>query len=159
MIISTGKSFKIISLPEFKIKFMGPSFKEEIISLNVFNEIVFVAFPHKLVKLHLFHKLDEIKTEDPILNMRMFSKALVLSFSNYLVVYDSKDLTALNRVNVGFAGMILEHPLTYKNKILVSDRKHVKLVNVNTGKEIFSFNDNPNLHAILSKVLYYHSVI
>lgn len=154
MLLSTEKSYKIISLPEFKTKFMGPTFKENIRGITCYNEHVFVAFEKKVSKLHLFHLLDEIKFEgsEKVNCVRIFGKILLVGMDGWLGIYESDSLKLVRRIDVGFQVKMLEHPLAYKNKVLVSDGQHVMLINVNTGKKLFSFQDESSIFQILKSV-------
>lgn len=154
ILLSTEKAYKIISLPQFKTKFMGPTFKENIRGITCYNENVFIAFKNRILKLHLFHVLDEVKFQESetIFNIQIFQKILLVGTNRSLNVYDSDTMTLVTQIHLGFAAQLIEHPLTYKNKVLVSNGKHVVLVNINSGKKLFSYNDDPTIHQILQKV-------
>jgi hypothetical protein len=158
LLLSTEKAYKIISLPQFKTKFMGPTFQEDIKGITCYNENVFIAFENRIQKLHLFHVLDEIKFDKSqiIFNIQIFQKILLVGMNGSLNVYDSDTMTLVNQIHLGFDAKLIEHPLTYKNKVLVSDGKHIILVNINTGKKLFSYSDDQTVHNILQEVRYFH---
>ena len=155
LLLTTEKAFKIISLPEFKTKFMGPTFKDKICGISCYNENVFIAFEKRILKLHLFHILDQIKfpESETVQSLKIFGKILLVGMKDSLKVYDSANLRLINEINLGFPASLMEHPLTYKNKVLLSDGTHVVLVNVNSAKKLFSYNDDQDMHVILSKVI------
>ena len=157
LILSTGFSYKVISLPDFKTKFLGPTFAQHIRAIDVFNEFVFIGFENSILKLHFSHVVSDFQFKDngiteKLTNLKIFTKALVAGFETELRVFDSANLSLLKVINVGFAPEFLTHPLSYKNKVLVGDKHHLVLVNISSGKKIYSFNDDVNIHQILAKV-------
>jgi hypothetical protein len=161
LLLCTEKAYKIVSLPQFKTKFMGPTFEENIKAISCYNENVFIAFKNKITKLHLFHVLNELKFNESevVFTLRIFQKILLVGLNGALRVYDSDTMTLVNEIHTGFDVKLIEHPLTYKNKVLVSDGKHVMLVNVNSGKKIFSYSDDPAVHKILQEVFFLFHLI
>jgi hypothetical protein len=85
-------------------------------------------------------------------SLRIFGKVLLVGLSDGVRVYDSASLELEKEVVLGFSGRLIENPLSYKNKVLVSDGQHVALVNIQSGKKLFSFQDEAKLHKILHEV-------
>lgn len=157
LIVSTGFSYKVISLPDFKTKFFGPTFSEQIRAIDVFNEFVFAGFESKILKLHFSHLVAEFdfaenEISEGLRSMKIFTKFLVVGLDSEIRVFDSADFELLRVIGVGFPVNFLEHPLSYKNKVLVGDGRHLALVNIGSGKKVYSFNDDAGIHQILSKV-------
>ena len=54
---STGRSFKIYKMPEFKIKLLGPDLSHKIRAITAHNENVFLAAGSSIHQFHYYHQV------------------------------------------------------------------------------------------------------
>ena len=142
LVCPTGFSYKILSLPDLKIKILSPSLPEQIKFVNSVNEFTFALTRSTLYKFNFSHLVKSLNFEHSFTAFNVLGKMLFMAFENGTIeILDSQTLNSLQKIQTDISVKHLFHPENYLNKILVSNDSTLLLYNVKTNKLIFNFLD------------------
>ena len=146
MLASTGKSFKVYSLPSLKIKFLGPTLEEPISCVEAFNESTFIATGNTLRRFHFHHVLAQKTFSSKILHILVIDKDILVALEDSTIHrLRSVDLEEQMNFLSNSPTHLLVHPATYLNKVLCAGKKSLALINCNSGKILFEFQNEEHL--------------
>ena len=148
--LTTGKSYKIYSLPTLSIKFLSPSFDSVIDQVVCLNEEVFVVLGNRIVKMRFSHQTNEISFDCQINCVYLIGRLLLVSLQNGSVhILHSADFSDQGYFNVEFKVERMFHPLGYLNKIILYSKDNMALYNINTKEKLFSYREDREVGKLL----------
>lgn len=150
LIVTTGRSYKILSLPDLKIKLLSPCFGKEITNLAAYNEFVLLTHDRYLKKMKFQHLVEKMKFSSDIISFYLLGKYLVLTFKDKKVrIIHSGNFTVEKDFELDFICEGILHPDAYLNKIIFFSKKSMCLYNFNTEYQLFNYLEDDKISKIL----------
>ena len=150
LIVTTGRSYKILSLPDLKIKLLSPCFGKKITNLAAYNEFVLLTHSRCLKKMKFQHLVEKMKFTSDITSFYLLGKYLILTFKDKKVkLIHSGNFIVEVEFELNFVCEGILHPETYLNKVIFYSKKSMCLYNFNTEFMLFNYGEDDNISEIL----------
>lgn len=152
LLATTGRSYKVYSLPDLKIRLLSPSFPDRVTHVAAVNQFTFLVCERRLYKFQFSHCLQTLELSEDVTCFTAIGRLLFVGFDNAtLKVWDSTALDLVGDLTLAVTPRFIHHPLNYLNKVLVSDGASLLLYNVKNGRLLFNFLDEKSINLLFLK--------
>ncbi|CAG9331667.1 unnamed protein product [Blepharisma stoltei] len=140
--LPVAKSYITYYAGSLKIRYLGPQFEHTVNSVASYKDLILVAAGNTI---SAWHKVKQEKvfsgSKSAISEIFVFGDYLLaLNFSAELLIWNAESAESLGKMALVHEGLIILHPPTYLNKIILALKgKQLLLINVKTQSTIYNF--------------------